>query len=277
MRLVVKTGCYYRLYSAAGLRATIFWFLKNTFSRPQESPIFVLGNQKSGTSAVAALLAKATGLGVTIDLGMQVVCPLYDHLEQGDISFDHFVLLNSYSFSNDIVKEPELTFHYNALVKRFPESQVVFVHRDPAENIRSIYERLGFNGSMAVFKRSELDSLPRAWRMIVGAEGLQSDEEVPVLLNLCHRWNKAVETEMTVSTGAFHVTYEKFKADKEGTIQYLAQQLNIPVENSIQDAINISYQPASTSGLKANDFFSSSNYRFIKESTFSKSKTIGYA
>lgn len=258
---------YGRLAAATGHRAALEWLLKNLITRPAIKPIVILGNQKSGTSAVAALLAKATGQTASIDLKMQVVCPLYDRLESGNLSFTRFVGINSYSFSRQIVKEPELTFHYDQLIRRFPHSKVVFVHREATENIRSIYERLGFSGDTATIPNSKLAHLPRAWQLILGCDKFGDDQSVPVLENLCQRWNIAAETEIMAGNRAEHISYKAFKKDKEPTIRNLAERLSLPIKHSIREDLNINYQPPSRSGLKAANFFPQHNLDLIFERT----------
>ena len=54
-------------------------------------PIFILGNQKSGTTAIAALLAKITGLSVALDLRKEVHRPIIQKVKKGDVSFEAFV------------------------------------------------------------------------------------------------------------------------------------------------------------------------------------------
>ena len=51
--------------------------IKNKFIlKPGDStPIFLLGNQKSGTTAIAALLAEATDLSVTLDFTRAINSP----------------------------------------------------------------------------------------------------------------------------------------------------------------------------------------------------------
>ncbi len=41
--------------------------LRALAARPNKRPVFVFGNQKSGTTAIAALLAAATGRRATLD------------------------------------------------------------------------------------------------------------------------------------------------------------------------------------------------------------------
>ena len=49
-------------------KKNLIHYFKNLFAVINENPIIVLGNQKSGTSAIAHLLADYGGLSRTIDI-----------------------------------------------------------------------------------------------------------------------------------------------------------------------------------------------------------------
>jgi hypothetical protein len=133
-----------RRYSrAASLRLReLQYCAMNVVTRVNPRPIFVLGNQKSGTTAIAALFARLSGQTVTLDLFREVWWPTYQGIPSGDVSFDAFVARNRWGFSRDIVKEPNLTLFPDALAERFPEARTIFVVRDPRDNIRSLLNRL---------------------------------------------------------------------------------------------------------------------------------------
>src|SRR5690606_37975827 len=116
-------------------------------------PIFILGNQKTGTSAIAALLGEATGNPYTID----VFCHLGDlqrRLFNRELTFRQFIVRSKDFFSKKIVKEPSFTFFYDELRREFPEATFVLIVRDPHENVRSILNRLEIPGD---FSGSEVD------------------------------------------------------------------------------------------------------------------------
>lgn len=73
-------------------------------ARVNPSPIIVLGNQESGTSTIAVLLAKATRASVTLDFP----CWSYREAYRGTELIQTFVDKNRIAFSRDIVKEPAL-------------------------------------------------------------------------------------------------------------------------------------------------------------------------
>ncbi|MBN1239849.1 MAG: hypothetical protein JXB36_15210, partial [Gammaproteobacteria bacterium] len=103
-----------------------------------DHPIFILGMQKAGTSAVAHLLGERTASTTTVDFFDEVYDPVYPRLVRGEISTREYVLRNRLDFSRDIIKEPNLTLLYRQLLEHFPAARFVFVVRDPRDNIRSL-------------------------------------------------------------------------------------------------------------------------------------------
>ena len=115
------------------------------------APIIVLGHQKTGTSVIAALLGEATGKSVTIDMfhHNNKIRPFFrEDIFNKKLSLRDFIQANALYFSTDIIKEPDLTFHYEALLNYFPKAKFVFVIRDPRDNIRSILNRLKISGNL---------------------------------------------------------------------------------------------------------------------------------
>src|SRR5205085_6773705 len=106
--------------------------------------------QKSGTSAIAALLGAATGLRAEIAVpGAWEPCliPLLRH----EVPISKFLRRNALAFSAPIVKEPCLTFIAPRLLDYFPAAQAVFIVREPFQNIRSMLDRLGIAGNLQEF------------------------------------------------------------------------------------------------------------------------------
>lgn len=112
-----------------------------------EAPVLVLGPQKSGTTAIAVLLARYAGLEVASDLRWRPPLLLRDDYAGAEL-VEQLVKKHRLEFSPGVIKDPELTFLYPHLRERFPEARCVMIMRGPqvkaaevvgAENI----ERLG--------------------------------------------------------------------------------------------------------------------------------------
>ena len=167
--------------------------LRSAVSRVNPRPILVLGNQKSGTTAIAALLAEATGLSVTLDLQREVDEPTFPRVRTGGMSFDDFIRRNRLDFSRRIVKEPNLTLFPRELRDRFPESPIVFIIRDPRDNIRSILDRLGLPGDCDCLGDERWATVSEAWRTVLDNRWLGIEHEHYVA-QLAGRWRFAAET-----------------------------------------------------------------------------------
>lgn len=204
-------------------------------------PIFILGMQKSGTSAIAALLGLRTGLETTIDLERDWRRTTVDLAGRDVGEFDRFVRRNAVDFSRPIVKEPNLTFLVPHLRRRWPESPLIFVVRDPAETIRSILDRLSLPGNVDEFSAEQLAKTPSAWRVVLDNRWIGVDATHPIE-SLAGRWRVAAETAQSHS-GAIVVRYEDFVADKHGVIDDIATRLGLPIRESIEAHLDRPFQP----------------------------------
>lgn len=105
------------------------WRRKTAKLNPQ--PILIFGNQKSGTSAITALLAEATGLTYTID----ILCR-YPGLEESLLydrtNFEEMIARARYYFSKNIIKDPSFTFFLSGSLLPFSPSATRFCIARPA-------------------------------------------------------------------------------------------------------------------------------------------------
>lgn len=241
-----------------------------------EHPIFMLGNQKSGTSAIAALLADLTGVSVTIDI--PGICePVQPRLHNNKLSFAKFVAANKYDFSKDIIKEPSLTFLYNELMPHFPEGKVVFIIRHPVDNIRSILNRLNLPGDLDQLGKKELKKLrsaPYDWTRVVDGRwlGIECHNYIE---QLAERWNLAADIYLKHSENMVLMRYEDFRADKIGELSLLAEKLGLEPTHDIEDKVNIQYQPAGKNVDKI-DFFGEDNLARIENICAERMKSFSY-
>ena len=139
------------------------------FYRIREAPIFVLGNQKSGTSAIAALLAKACGLSYDIDLGGLRVRE-YERIYADPTPQTLRAVLRdraTIEMSKAVVKEPNLTFLAARLRALHPRARHVFIVRDPRANIRSICNRLQLPGHLASIDTADYPEISPMWEAIL--------------------------------------------------------------------------------------------------------------
>ena len=121
------------------------------FSKIKPDPLFILGNPKSGTTVIANLLSKATKQTLTSDI-KSVINHSTLQLDFNLLSFNNFIKQHKYKFSKEIIKEPFLSFYTEELINSFPNSKIVWIVRNPYQNIRSILNRLKIPGNLQEIK-----------------------------------------------------------------------------------------------------------------------------
>jgi hypothetical protein len=244
-----------RLYR---MRESLRESLRAMRSTPNPDPIFVLGTQKSGTSAIAGLLGIATRLPATIDLQRDLAAPLAPSVARGERSFRRFVRHHAACFANPIVKDPNLTFLLPQLLGRWPEARIVFVRRDPVQTVRSVLDRLGIRGDLDLLEGESLEAVPPGWASVLdsrwcerSAPGGEPDRPllhyVEELARRCLLADRIGEQALaTRPDRTIEVRYEAFREAKAASIESLAARLALPVvdREGLAAAVDRPFQPA---------------------------------
>jgi hypothetical protein len=259
-----------RAAPARGRRA-----VASLFARPHPDPIFILGHQKSGTSAVAALLGELTGCSVTIDLLNEDRWPTYPRVRSGELRFDRFVRRNRLDFSRRIVKEPNLTFFHPQLRARFPTGTFAMVVRDPRTTIKSVLDRIGLPGDRLEVPRERERRLRRGWRLMLDPEWLGIEAEGYVDL-LARRWNICADVYLERSEPMPLLRYEDFRIDKLGALTSLAGELGLDPRGDIRDRLDEQFQPAGDRSVAVESFFGAANLERIERVCGSRMEQLGY-
>ena len=254
----------------------IAWYSKKACLHP--APIFVLGNQKSGTSVVAALLGGMTGLSVSLDLTMEHLSTRQSYLRvaSGEWHFSKLIERNRLDFSRNIIKEANLTPFYEDLCISFPKSRYVYVLRDPRDNIRSILNRVGIPGDLPCLDRRHLKNLPRGWDIVLDGTAL-GFEMHNYIESLATRWNLMVEVYLKNHANMFLMRYEDFLKDKAGEICRLAKELGLAPVNDVSDQLDIQYQPRGDRNVTWSSFFGKKNLEKIQHICGDYMKVFGYS
>jgi len=234
-----------------------------------------LGNQKSGTTAIAALLAMSTLKAATLDI-RGIYEPVQTMLHSGKLSFMQFVRRNKAAFSRTIIKEPNLTFLYSKLKAHFPQAHYVIIVRDPRDNIRSVLNRLNINGTKPVLRSEEMAALSPEWQLMLNGQwlGLTGDTYIE---QLAARWNLAADTYLQHRNEILLVRYEDFVKEKANTVYQLATNLNLPRLADISDKVDTQYQPRGQHCVRWYDFFGADNLRRIERICGSQMEHFGYS
>ncbi len=244
-----------------------WWRLKRAvrsrLSTINEQPIIVLGNQKSGTTAIAALVAKRAGLSATLDLE-EMTAQDEREMHRCPEGVREFIAHHKLEFSRDLIKEPRLTFVYPQLRRRFPDAQFVFIVRDPRANIRSILDRLGLPGDPSSLDRNVLRNIDPVWQLVVDGSwmGIEGEDYIE---RLSRRWNRACQTYLDCADEFVLVRYEDFNRDKVGEVDRVVDRLGFDVHQRIDGVVNERFQPeGNRRGMSWEDFYGSSNLEKIE-------------
>lgn len=250
-------------------------FFSDQISRSDK--IFIMGNQKSGTSAIASLLAMASDKTFCIDVFVKMAS-YESKILDGDYLLEDFVSKASYYFKKEIVKEPEFIFFYDELNCLFPNSTFVNIVRDPFSNIRSILNRLKMTASDAEkitnLTESLLPEYP-LWDLLVDTNRMpyQGRNMFEMLVS---RWQYAVNIRLNYTEKNFlTVRYEDFLSDKINFINDLCISLGLEIKKDVSPYLNVNFQPKGISVAKEN-FFSEEQIDFIYENCLEDMKRYDY-
>lgn len=242
--------------------------------RPEDAVrVVVLGHQKSGTTAIGALLGRMSGFGMSND-------PLF-MIDQGtgktaELLIQHPDLLKKYCkqrrdlFAHKIIKDPDFIFIYPALKEVYRNAKYVFVIRDPRDMIRSICNRLGLEGTSkkAFPAKADMKGGNHHWELILSGNlpfingVVQVDSNL--ILNLAHRWNLATEIYMNSAKEMTLVKYEDFLKNKQTVIKDTARALGLPCDGSIAEYVDVQYQPKGERKVDWVEFFGAENLAGIE-------------
>ncbi|MCV2883284.1 sulfotransferase [Aestuariibacter sp. AA17] len=246
--------------------------------RVNETPLFVLGNQKSGTSAICWLLANAANKSLTLDITRSIAKPDWQlALRNRELPFDTWVNTYRYEFSKDIIKEPSLSMFNDDLVARFPDANYLYIVRDPRDNIRSILNRVKIAGDSRDKNIADNAVLNApAWQRILDSDWLTGQPTKTMIESLAHRWCYLNEQYLKHQGQMHLVRYEDFRENKAQTIYALLDELGMPTVKNIDQQVNVQKQPKGDNSLTWNAFFKEENLAMINEITAEHCAKFGY-
>lgn len=239
----------------------IHLFFRKHFPNVNAKPLFLFGNQKSGTTAIAALLAIYGRLPVTLDIG-GFKLEEQDDLHACRLDIGQFIQRHKFEFSASIIKEPALTFLYDHLKNYFKLSKSVFIIRDPRDNTRSILNRVKVDGKAA--NNPDYCQMPPLWQRIVDNRWLGLDYDF-FIDSLAARWNLAADVYLNHPDDFVLVKYEDFVKQKIETIETLARAFSMEKKTDITPYIDVQFQPAGMKSVQWKEFFGQENLNRIEE------------
>lgn len=251
-------------------------YLATPFVRPNEQAIIVLGNSKSGTTVIAALLAAYGQLSVTLDFWPRLRRPgTLAAVHSGAMPFEQFVHRFRSDFARDVVKDPHLTFLYPRLRDRFPRAQFVMVVRDPRDNIRSILNRLDLPGDLEDIGPEAYRTMRPLWEAILKSPWLPIEGST-YIERLASRWALGAGVYLEHEGPIELIRYEDFMADKKGAIAALADRLDVRRTGSIEQRLDTRFQPPGDRSVGWLEFFGPANLDAIERICGAEARALGY-
>lgn len=232
----------------------------------EKDPLIVLGNQKSGTTAIAALIGKASGRSIVLDFFFRVPRSGRKIIE-GTSTLNEFISHNKSFFSKKIIKDPDLTFLLPEVLNVYPQSKIVFILRDPIANVRSILNRLGLSGTIETLSEEERNQMEQRlpeWYDAVDGKRFGHGDSNPVL-SLLKRAIKSHEICAANQERFTVVCYEDFLSDKKNYIEGLCQKLDIEVLQDVRKYVDVQYQPKGKRSGTLADFFGAKNWERMQQ------------
>lgn len=188
----------------------------NSLSTPHSHPIFVVGHPRSGTTAIAELLGRHTGLRTIAEVGW-ATRHIHD-IFNNKLTLRTFLQMYSYEFSYPIIQTPGMTVILHRLKESFPNSRIVYIVRDPRDVICSV-----------ISLSNRTDSNDRAIHdpqfILFQNQWLGITTDNPIA-SLAHRWNYCLN-EGDRTPDVLFLRYEDFCSNKHDFITQLAQLLSL--------------------------------------------------
>lgn len=206
-------------------------------------PLFILGNQKSGTTAIANLFSQSTNQSLFTDgfclSDQQMVCDLL----AGNISLANYVSRYRYFFAHKIIKEPDIAFLLPQLQSLFPHARYIFIIRRPEDNIRSILDRLKIPGNLENIQNADLTELNKAWGWEIVLDGqLFNTKGSNYIETLALRWNAFANIYLQNKSKFYLIRYEDFVVNKKAVIEKAAEYFHMDIHVDIQNLVNVQFQ-----------------------------------
>lgn len=255
---------------------TLKLVVRNFFAVTHQEPLFVLGNQKTGSTAIAALLGMATGLTPSLDLTREIGQPTFRKLFENVLSFDDLIRRNRLSFSTPIIKDPNLTLFYEELANRFAAAKFAFIVRDPRDNIRSILNRVNLPGNLDQVQHSDLSHIDQGFMLVIDSRWCGIDSGPHYMDNLASRWNAMADVYLQNQEHMELIRYEDFKSDRVGEIERLAERIGFTIVRDISNYVNIQFQSKGDNTLAWADFFGPQNLSRIESICGNRLASFGY-
>lgn len=239
--------------------------------------VIVAGMPKSGTTAIASLLAEAAGVEVCSDPFHQLDSKgvsFREALFSGVLPLEDLWRQHRGVFNGAVIKDPNFPLFLGELKSLLPDAQFVFIVREPRENIRSILSRLNMPGD-PVDGNQVLGNVKGTWGRVLNG----TSPEMPgsdYLEKMAWRWRISAERYFENQEGVHLIRYEDFRKDKRAQIEQLAGELGYEGLMDISSLVDIQFQPKGKRPSNLEDFFGKENLERIDAIVSPVLKRFGY-
>ncbi|WP_085680452.1 sulfotransferase family protein [Marinobacter salarius] len=239
--------------------------------------IIVAGMPKSGTTAIAKLLGASIQSPVCSDPFHQLDVRRVEYREalfSGELSVRKLWKEHRDVFSGRVIKDPNFPLFIDDLRGFLPDSDIVFIIRDPRSNIRSILNRLGISGDPCDNK-DKVSQLKGAWFNVLSGVSpeFQGDD---YLEKIAWRWRVSAENYLRNEDSIRLIRYEDFNVNKKGQIESLVSDLGLTVSSDISAEVDVQYQPKGKNSISFEDFFGVDNLARINKIVSPLMARFGY-
>lgn len=243
-----------------------------------ERKLIILGNQKTGSTAIAALIAERSGQTAMLDIKDALQDASWQIAHKYKVAeFSDFIFKYRADFEKKILKEPSLTFFTEELFQYFPNSDYLFIARNPFDNIRSILNRLNIPGNLSDIVFSDWEELKNypTWRLALNSMWL-GEPKGNYIEALAYRWNVASSVYIKHQQKMLLLRYEDFKADKVGSVDSVCEYFNFQIVNDISKLKDHQYQGKGMNQADPIDFFGTDNFEKIRNICATNATELGY-
>lgn len=179
-----------------------------------EKKYLLVGSESSGTTAVSDLLFKEVeGLRYLEEGEQQWVWEAYRSVYQKQVTLRNYPRLQLY----DAIKVPGFSLIINEFLKEFPNTNIVYLVRDPRDFASSAIK------TWKIRQMTNFNDIPWTDVSWLGVDSIDPIE------CLAKRWKAYLNAAMQVD-GVVFVRYEDFCQDKVGVISELCETLGLPFD-----------------------------------------------
>lgn len=202
-------------------------------ARVNEDGIWIIGHGRSGTTAIATLVARYGGLAIAPEHGWATRhCR---DIHAGRMSLDAFFRRYKLAFSLPIVQTPGLTPILPMLKERYPRVRMIYIVRDPRDVVCSVITQSN-QGDSEEFKITNPNFI------VFDNRWLGIDESDPVR-SVARCWCYLIDLAGRYPDIRFY-RYEDFTENKVAFIGALAADYGIAQRHDISDQLDVQFRDA---------------------------------